>query len=336
MKPDRILLSHGGGGVLTHRLIAERILSRVGSPELSPLLDSAILPSRAGRLAMTTDSFVVQPLFFPGGDIGRLAVAGTVNDLAAVGAVPEYLSLAFILEEGLPLTDFERVLDSIATACAEAGVKIVTGDTKVVERGAADGMFINTSGIGWIPEGRELAPARIQPGDAVLVTGTLGDHGIAVMSCREGIAFETELLSDVAPLNHLAEAIHAVAPHVRCMRDPTRGGAAMVLGELAQQSRTGIFIDEVALPIRREVSGACEMLGLDPLYVANEGKFIAVVPEEEAAAALQAMRSHPLGKHAARIGTARAEHPGKVVLETRIGGRRVVEMPLGEALPRIC
>ena len=334
--PERILLAHGGGGVLMHRLVSERIVAKLGNPTLAPLLDSAILPPIRARLAFTTDAFVVKPMLFPGGDIGRLAVCGTGNDLAAVGAKPRFLSLAFILEEGLPLEIFDRVLDSIAATAKEANVVVATGDTKVVERGAADGMYINTAGIGEVPEGRELSPKHIHPGDAVLTTGTLGDHGIAVMSRREGIEFSTDLVSDVAPLAEVMEAVISAAPHLRCLRDPTRGGAAMTLGDFARDSGTAIFIDEARLPIRPAVFGACEMLGIDPLYVANEGKYLIVCPREESDAALSALRSHPLGRDAAMIGEVRPAPAGKLILITRIGGQRIVEMPHGEALPRIC
>ncbi|MBE7560405.1 hydrogenase expression/formation protein HypE [bacterium] len=319
-----------------HRLITERIVPKLGNPALAPLLDSAILNISKTRLALTTDSFVVKPIFFPGGDIGRLAVCGTINDLAAVGAVPRFLTLALILEEGLPLEVLDRVLDGIAAAASEADVIVATGDTKVVERGAADGMYINTAGIGEVPAGRNLSPKNIQPGDVVLTTGTLGDHGIAVMSRREGIEFTTELVSDVAPLASVMEAMMAAAPSVRCLRDPTRGGAAMTLGDFARESGTAVWIEEARVPIRPEVAGACEMLGIDPLYVASEGKYLVVCPGDESEAALAALRSHPLGRHAARIGEVRAAPAGKLVLSTRIGGRRLVEMPHGEMLPRIC
>jgi hydrogenase expression/formation protein HypE len=291
---------------------------------------------RGTRLAFTTDSFVVRPLFFPGGDIGRLAVHGTVNDLAVGGARPFYLSAAFILEEGLPLTDLQRVVASMRAACREAGVALVTGDTKVVDRGKGDGVFITTSGIGLVPEGRSLSIHAARPGDRVLVSGTLGDHGIAIMSVREGIEFETVLESDTAPLNGLAAAILDACPATRCMRDPTRGGLSSALNELAVASRVGVVLDESAIPLRPEVRGACEMLGLDPLYVANEGKLIAVVPPEDADRALAAMRRHPLGKNAALVGTVVAAHAGMVILRSRVGGERVVTLLSGEQLPRIC
>ena len=288
------------------------------------------------RLAFTTDSFVVRPLFFPGGDIGTLAVHGTVNDLAVGGATPLFLSAAFILEEGLPLTDLQRIVASMRAACREAGVALVTGDTKVVDRGKGDGVFITTSGVGVVPEGRSLSIHAARPGDRILVSGTLGDHGIAIMSVREGIEFETALESDSAPLHGLAEAILEACPRTRCMRDPTRGGLSSALNELAAASRVGVELDEAAIPLQPEVRGACEMLGLDPLYVANEGKLIAVVPPQDAGRVLDAMRSHPLGKDAALVGTVVADHPGMVLLRSRVGGERVVTLLAGEQLPRIC
>jgi hydrogenase expression/formation protein HypE len=291
---------------------------------------------RGTRLAFTTDSFVVRPLFFPGGDIGRLAVHGTVNDLAVGGARPLFLSAAFILEEGLPLTDLQRIVASMREACREAGVALVTGDTKVVDRGKGDGVFITTSGIGLVPEGRALSIHGARPGDCVLVSGTLGDHGIAIMSVREGLEFETVLESDTAPLNGLAEAVLEACPGTRCMRDPTRGGLSSVLNELAAASDVGVELDEAAIPLRPEVRGACEMLGLDPLYVANEGKLVAVVPPEDADRALAAMRAHPLGTNAAVVGTVVAKHAGMVTLRSRVGGERVVTLLAGEQLPRIC
>ncbi len=291
----------------------------------------------APRVAFTTDSFVVRPLFFPGGDIGRLAVHGTVNDLAVAAAaacVP--VGAAFILEEGLALVDLKRIVASMRQACDEAGVALVTGDTKVVDRGKGDGVFITTSGIGLVPEGRSLSIHAARPGDRILVSGTLGDHGIAIMSVREGLEFETVLESDSAPLNGLTEAILEACPSTRCMRDPTRGGLSSALNELATASGVGVVLDESAIPLRPEVRGACEKLGLDPLYVANEGKLIAVVPPEEAARALEAMRAHPLGTNAAIVGTVVADHQGMVILRSRVGGKRVVTLLSGEQLPRIC
>jgi hydrogenase expression/formation protein HypE len=339
---DHILLGHGSGGLLTAELIQRVFLPGFANDVLGALEDQATVSLQSGngvkapRLAFTTDSFVVRPLFFPGGDIGRLAVHGTVNDLAVGGARPLFLSAAFILEEGLPLTDLQRVVASMRDACREAGVALVTGDTKVVDRGKGDGVFITTSGIGLVPEGRSLSIHAARPGNRVLLSGTIGDHGIAIMSVREGLEFETVLESDTAPLNGLTEAILGACPRTRCMRDPTRGGLSSALNELAAASGVGVALDEAAIPLRPEVRGACEMLGLDPLYVANEGKLIAVVPPEDAGRALDAMRAHPLGKDAALIGEVVADHPGMVILRSRVGGERVVTLLAGEQLPRIC
>jgi hydrogenase expression/formation protein HypE len=339
---DRVLLGHGSGGQLTADLIGRLFLPAFGNEVLAALEDQATLSLSAGngveaaRIAFTTDAFVVRPLFFPGGDIGKLAVHGTVNDLAVGGARPLFLSAAFILEEGLPLADLERIVASMRDACREAGVALVTGDTKVVDRGKGDGAFITTSGIGLVPEGRVLSIHAARPGDRILVSGTLGDHGVAILSVREGLEFETILESDSAPLHGLAEAVLDACPSTRCMRDPTRGGLSSALNELAAASRVGVELDEAAIPLRPEVQGACEMLGLDPLYVANEGKLIAVVPPEDAGRALAAMRAHPLGRNAAAIGTVLADHPGMVLLRSRVGGERVVTLLAGEQLPRIC
>ncbi|HEX5268992.1 MAG TPA: hydrogenase expression/formation protein HypE [Gemmataceae bacterium] len=339
---EHILLGHGSGGQLTAELIQRLFLPGFGNDVLGALEDQATVSLGTGngvnapRVAFTTDSFVVRPLFFPGGDIGRLAVHGTVNDLAVGGARPLYLSAAFILEEGLPLADLRRIVASMRAACREAGVALVTGDTKVVDRGKGDGVFITTSGIGLVPEGRSLSIHAARPGDRVLVSGTLGDHGIAIMSVREGIEFETVLESDTAPLNGLAEAILEACPRTRCMRDPTRGGLSSALNELSAASRVGVELDEAVIPLRPAVKGACEMLGLDPLYVANEGKLIAVVPPDDAGRVLGAMRSHPLGQNSALIGTVVAEHEGLVILRSRVGGERVVTLLAGEQLPRIC
>lgn len=339
---DHILLGHGGGGQLTADLIGRLFVPGFENDVLGALEDAATLPlppSAAvdgGRLAFTTDSFVVRPLFFPGGDIGRLAVHGTVNDLAVSGARPLFLSAAFILEEGLPLADLRRIVASMRRACDEAGVALVTGDTKVVDRGKGDGVFITTSGVGLVPAGRALSIHAARPGDHVLLSGTLGDHGIAIMSVREGLEFETVLESDSAALNGLAESVLSASPRTRCMRDPTRGGLSSALNELADASGVGVAVDEASIPLRPEVRGACEMLGLDPLYVANEGKLIAVVPAEDSGAVLEAMRAHPLGANAAVVGRVVAEHPGMVVLRSRVGGDRVVTLLSGEQLPRIC
>jgi hydrogenase expression/formation protein HypE len=341
---DQILLGHGSGGQLTADLIHRLFVPGFDNDVLGALEDQATVRLgdgadngvKAPRLAFTTDAFVVRPLFFPGGDIGRLAVHGTVNDLAVGGARPLFLSAAFILEEGLPLADLKRIVASMRQACDESGVALVTGDTKVVDRGKGDGVFITTSGIGLVPEGRSLSIHSARPGDRVLVSGTLGDHGIAIMSVREGLEFETVLESDTAPLTGLAQAILEACPGTRCLRDPTRGGLSSALNELADASRVGVRLDEAAIPLRPEVRGACEMLGLDPLYVANEGKLIAVVPPGDAGRALDAMRAHPLGRRAADVGEVVDEHPGMVILRSRVGGERVVTLLAGEQLPRIC
>lgn len=338
---DHIVLGHGGGGRLTAELIERLFVPAFGGDVLARLEDQATVRLghgngvKAPRLAFTTDGFVVKPVFFPGGDIGKLAVCGTVNDLAVGGAEPLYLSAAFILEEGFALADLSRIVHSMRAACDEAGVTLVTGDTKVVDRGKGDQVYITTSGIGWVPEDRELSIRSARPGDCVLISGTVGDHGVAIMSLREGIAFETELESDCAPLIGLTRAMLAACPAIRAMRDPTRGGVAGVLHELAAASGVGVRIDEAAVPVRSEVRAACEMLGLDPLYVANEGKLIAVVPTEHALTVLDAMRGHPLGRDAAVIGEVVAEHPGMVTLRSAIGVR-FTTMPAGEQLPRIC
>jgi hydrogenase expression/formation protein HypE len=351
---DHILLGHGSGGQLTADLIQRLFLPAFGNHVLGALEDQATvtLPSpptplpqgargerlgvKAPRLAFTTDAFVVRPLFFPGGDIGKLAVHGTVNDLAVGGAEPLFLSAAFILEEGLPLTDLQRIVASMRDACREAGVALVTGDTKVVDRGKGDGVFLTTSGIGVVPEGRSLSIHAARPGDRILLSGTIGDHGIAILSVREGLEFETVLESDTAALTPLARVVLEACPRTRCMRDPTRGGLSSALNELAAASRVGVELDEAAIPVRPEVRGACEMLGLDPLYVANEGKLIAAVPPEDAGRVLAAMRAHPLGRDAALIGEVVADHAGLVILRSRIGGERVVTLLAGEQLPRIC
>jgi hydrogenase expression/formation protein HypE len=336
---EHVLLGHGSGGRLTADLIRRLFVPGFGNGVLAALEDQATvsLPGYNGqRLAFTTDSFVVRPLFFPGGDIGRLAVHGTVNDLAVGGATPLYLSAAFILEEGLPLADLRRIVASMRAACAEAGVGLVTGDTKVVDRGKGDGVFITTAGVGVVPEGRTLSISASRPGDCILLSGTIGDHGIAIMSVREGLEFETVLESDTAPLAGLARVMLETCPRVRCMRDPTRGGLSSALNELAAASHVGVELDEAAIPIRPEVHAACELLGLDPLYVANEGKLIAIVPAEDMTPVLEAMRAHPLGRNAALVGKVVAEHPGMVVMKSLVGGQRIVTMLAGEQLPRIC
>lgn len=333
---DAILLGHGGGGKLTSRLIESMILPAFRNPVLELLDDQAILSIGGVRAAFTTDSYVVTPIFFPGGDIGELAVNGTINDLAMGGARPLYLSLALILEEGLPLADLQRIVDSAKKAAARAGVMVVTGDTKVVGRGSGDKIFINTSGIGVIPPGIVLSSQRVEPGDAILLSGTIGDHGIAIMSRREGIDLDGPLESDTAPLHELVAAALDAYPGIHAMRDPTRGGVAATLVEIASRRRVGVEIDETAVPVRDTVRGACEILGLDPMLVANEGKLVAFVPEAGTAAVLAAMRRHPLGRDACRIGTVVAGHPGFVTVRTAIGGERILDLPFGEALPRIC
>lgn len=336
---DRILLGHGSGGLLTSELLRDLFLPALGNPILAALEDQATLPvpeQPGARLAFTTDSFVVRPLFFPGGDIGRLAVCGTVNDLAAGGAIPLYLAAAFILEEGLAQTDLRRVVASMRQTCDAVGIPLVTADTKVVDRGKGDQIFITTSGIGWVPAGRSLSIHSARPGDRLVVSGPIGDHGIAILSAREGLEFETVLESDCAPLNGLVDTLLRACPDTRCMRDPTRGGLSGVLHELAVASEVGVVLDESAIPIRAEVRAACEMLGLDPLYVACEGRMVAVVPEQEADRVVEALRSHPLGDQAACIGRVVADHPGMVTLRSRIGGQRIVPQLTGEQLPRIC
>jgi hydrogenase expression/formation protein HypE len=333
-----IRLAHGAGGRVMADLIRDTFAPPLDNEFLRQMADSAVLPFEIcdSQFAVSTDSFVVGPLFFPGGDIGSLAVHGTVNDVAMSGARPLWLTAGFILEEGLEMDVLERIVRSMAGAAREAGVQVVAGDTKVVERGHGDGVYINTTGVGVVMEGVEVGPSKAQPSDVVLLSGTVGDHGIAVLSQREGLEFETELVSDSAPLNWLVEALLKAAPHTHCLRDPTRGGLAAALNELAETSQVGIEIEEAAVPVRPAVAAACEMLGFDPLTVANEGKLIAFVPPDEAETALAALRTHPLGQEAVRIGAITEEHPGMVLASTGIGGRRVVDMPLGELLPRIC
>jgi hydrogenase expression/formation protein HypE len=340
---DHILLGHGSGGRLTAELIQRVFLPGFGNPILAALEDQATLSLngeqkgvKGPRIALTTDSFVVRPLFFPGGDIGILAVHGTVNDLAVGGAIPRFLAAAFILEEGLALADLTRVVASMRQACDACGVELVAGDTKVVDRGKGDQVFITTTGIGLVPEGRCLSIRNARPGDRILLSGTIGDHGIAIMSVREGLEFETVLESDTASLASLTEAMLEACPAIRCMRDPTRGGVSSALNELAAASRVGVRLTEGAIPMRPEVHAACEMLGLDPLYVANEGKLIAVAPPDDAGRVLEVMRRHPLGRDAAMIGEVVADHPGLVLLRSLVGGERVVALLAGEQLPRIC
>ena len=332
-----IVMGHGGGGKLGNELVEHLFLPAFRNAALENLGDAAVLNLSSGRLAMSTDSFVVQPLFFPGGSIGELAVNGTVNDLAFSGAIPKYLSASFILEEGFPLAQLAAIVESMGKAAATAGVQIVTGDTKVVERGHGDGCYINTAGVGVLREGIQVGPHRAQVGDAILVSGTIGDHGMAIMSVREGLAFETQIRSDCAALNGMiADVLDAVGDAVHAMRDPTRGGLASTLNEIALASGIGIAIDEVRLPVRTEVQSACELLGLDPVYVANEGKAVFFVAADAAEKVLQVLKSHPLGRDSAQIGRVTAEHPRLLVARTAMGANRVIAQQIGEQLPRIC
>ena len=331
---DSILLAHGSGGKLSRDLIND-FLPDLSNPILDRLDDAAVFELQ-GRAAFTTDSYTVDPLFFPGGDIGKLAICGTVNDLAMSGARPLYLSLAFIIEEGLPVSDLKKILGSISEAAAEAGVKIVTGDTKVVDRGKADRIFINTAGVGIVPEGVEISAANARPGDKVIVSGNIGDHGIAVLSRREGLRLQVPVPSDCAPLNSMVAEMLAVSGHIHCMRDPTRGGLATTLNDFAEQSKVGIQIEEGRIPVDRAVAAACELLGLDPLYIANEGKLVAVVAPDDAENVLKSVKQNKYGTGAAIIGEVVAEHPRKVVMKTSLGASRIIDIPVGELLPRIC
>lgn len=333
---DTVLLGHGSGGTLSAGLLRDIFLPALANPVLSKLEDQAVLEFAGQRLAFTTDSFVVKPLFFRGGDIGSLAVHGTVNDLAMGGARPLALSAAFILEEGFPLADLRRIAQSMAQAAARSGVAIVTGDTKVVERGSGDGVYITTAGIGVVAEGVNLSAANARPGDAVILSGAIGDHGAAILSQREGLELDGSIESDSAPLHDLVETILGVTRDVRAMRDPTRGGLASTMNEIAAQSRVGIELREQAIPVHESVRGACELLGLDPLYVANEGKLVAIVPAEAAGDVVAAMRRHPLGAEAAVIGSVTGSHPGLVTMRTAFGTTRIVDMLAGDQLPRIC
>ena len=332
---DKILLAHGSGGKLSHDLVEKHFLPLLKNKLLERLDDAAVFEAE-GRLAFTTDSYVVSPIFFPGGDIGRLAVCGTVNDLSMSGAVPLYLSLALVIEEGLPLEDLNRVMTSVKRAAEEAGVQIVTGDTKVVDRGSADKIFINTAGVGLVPEGVKISGANARPGDKVILSGNIGEHGMAVLSKREGLQFAAPIESDCAPLNRLVAAMLKEAPDIRCLRDPTRGGLASTLNELAGQSGVGIRIEEAGIPVPEAVRAAGELLGIDPLYTANEGKLVAAVPAAKADRVLAEMRRNHYGENAAIIGEVVAEHPGRVVMTTRLGASRIVDMLVGELLPRIC
>jgi len=329
-------LSHGGGGRAMAQLIDELFVHAFDNEWLRQMNDQACFAVPVGRMVMATDSHVVSPLFFPGGDIGSLSVHGTINDVAMAGARPLYLAAGFILEEGFPLAQLERIVESMAAAAQEAGVAVVTGDTKVVERGKGDGVFITTTGVGVVPPGVEISGDRARPGDRVLVSGTMGDHGVAIMSFRENLSFGTTIRSDTAALHGLVAAMLQAAPGIRCLRDPTRGGLATTLNEFARQSGVGFFLMESAIPVRPQVSAACELLGLDPLYVANEGKLVAVCAPQDAERLLAAMRAHPLGRDAADIGEVTADARQFVQMQTAFGGTRMVDWLSGEQLPRIC
>lgn len=333
---ERITLGHGSGGKLTAELIETVFLPAFHNEFLDRLDDQAVLDINGSRLAFTTDSFVVTPIFFPGGDIGRLAINGTVNDLAMSGAKPLYLSVAFILEEGLLMDELKRVVDSMRDAAAEAGVLLVTGDTKVVNRGKGDKIFINTTGVGIVERPVRISADRARPGDAVIVSGYIGDHGMAILSERENLSFESDIVSDTAPLNDLVDVMLGVTSEIHCLRDPTRGGVATTLNEIASRSNTGIEIDEEKIPVHDSVQGACEILGLDPLYVANEGKLIAIVAANVAEAVVEKMQTHKYGQGARIIGRVVAEHPGMVLMKTGIGGTRLLDVLWNEQLPRIC
>jgi hydrogenase expression/formation protein HypE len=332
---DTILLAHGSGGRLSQDLIERILLRPLHNPLLAKLDDSAVF-NLNGRLAFTTDSFVVSPLFFPGGDIGKLSICGTVNDLAMSGATPLYLSLALIIEEGLRLDELEKVITSVSATANEAGVKIITGDTKVVNRGSADKLFITTSGIGIVPQGINISGSNAIPGDKVILSGTIGDHGIAVMSQREGFNFSVPIQSDCAPLNNLVTRMLEISHDIHTLRDPTRGGLATSLNEIAHQSKVGIKIEEEKIPVNEGVRAACELLGFDALYIANEGKLVAIVAAGSAEQILSKMKQNPYGTNAAIIGEITAGHKGRVIMETRLGTSRIVDILSGELLPRIC
>ena len=332
---DKILLAHGSGGKLSHDLVKKNFIPLFSNPIIDKLDDSAVF-DLDGRLAFTTDSYVVSPLFFPGGDIGKLAVCGTINDLAMCGASPLYLSVSFIIEEGLPFSELEKITGSIQKAATESGVKVVTGDTKVVNQGSMDKLFINTAGIGLVPPGVDVSGSNAIPGDKVILSGAIGDHGIAVMSQREGLRFQMPVKSDCAPLNILVSGMLRASHHIHCLRDPTRGGLATTLNELATQSGVGINIEEDKIPVHQSVNAACELMGFDPLYVANEGKLVAMVPPPYAEEILNVMKQNHYGSESAIIGEVVSEHPGRVTMKTILGTSRIVDMLTGELLPRIC
>ena len=333
---DTVLLGHGSGGKLSAELVRDVFLPAFQNPALSRLDDQAVVSVNGSRIAVTTDSFVVKPLFFPGGDIGSLAVHGTVNDLAMGGAQPLFLSTAFIIEEGLSMGVLRKVVSSLQQAADACGVQVVTGDTKVVEKGSGDGLFINTTGIGLVPQDLELSANRARPGDKVILSGYIGDHGIAILAQREGLEFESNIKSDSAPLHTLVAEMLKVTLNIRCMRDPTRGGLSSTLNEIAVQSKVGIELNEGTISVREEVRGACEMLGLDPLYVANEGKLVAIVDPSSAEEVLKVMRDHPLAQQARIIGVVTKKNAGLVTMRTALGTTRIVDMLAGDQLPRIC
>ncbi len=333
---EKIILDYGSGGKASQRLIKEMFVRHLGNPWLNRLDDAALISDLEGPLSMSTDTFTVDPIFFPGGDIGSLAVHGTVNDIAMLGAIPKYLSCAFILEEGLDMDDLDKIVSSMAAAARNAGVLIITGDTKVVPRGAVDKIFINTSGIGSVIAETSPSGSSASPGDAILVSGSIGDHGLAILSHRQGISFETDILSDSQALNHLIVRLIREVGNIHVLRDPTRGGLATTLNEIAQQSEVEFFIEQDRIPVREAVEGGCSFLGFDPLYLANEGKFICILPEKFADKALEIMRSDPAGLGAVKIGHVREGRKGKVVLKTPLGGHRLLDMLEGEQLPRIC
>jgi hydrogenase expression/formation protein HypE len=336
MTTDKILLDHGSGGKISHSLTKDMLLPIFNNPILAELNDGAIFDLGGARLAFSTDSYTVDPIFFPGGNIGDLAINGTVNDIAMCGGDPVYLSAALIIEEGFDLADLKSILQAMGRAADIAGVQVVTGDTKVVPRGAVDRIFINTSGMGLIPETVNVASHLAQPGDRIILSGTIADHGITIMTRREGLSFESDLTSDSAPLNHMVKAMLATGRGVHVLRDPTRGGVGTALNEIAEKSAVGIKIVEDKIPLNGAVAGACELLGFDPLYLANEGKLMAFVAPDQSDAVLKAVKQNAYGKDAAVIGEVIEDHPGRVVMQTRIGGTRIVDMLAGEQLPRIC
>jgi len=336
MKYDKILLDHGSGGKVSHNLTAAMMLPAFDNPILAQLNDGAILEFDGQRIAFSTDSYTVDPIFFPGGNIGDLAINGTVNDVAMCGGQPLYLSVGLIIEEGFPVRDLETIVGEMGRAAGRAGVSVVTGDTKVVPKGAVDKIFINTSGLGLIPPGVEVASHRARPGDRIILSGTIADHGITVLTQREGLSFDSGVTSDTAPLNHMVDQMFAVSNAIHVLRDPTRGGVGTALNEIAEKSAAGIRIFEEQIPLHKEVAAICELLGFDPLYLANEGKLLAFVAEADSDEVLSTVRRNPFGRDAAVIGEVVSEHPGRVVMETRIGGSRIVDMLAGEQLPRIC